>query len=78
MSKSIYTTDPNRTKYLFTNLKRLLMINDPNKALSDHQKHNLPYDKSEMAPKKNKLPVKFKPKAPRRTLGPMDSFVVSA
>lgn len=36
--RSVYTKDPNRTKYLFTNLRRLAMINDPISRLSERQK----------------------------------------
>ena len=58
---SIYTSD--RTKNLYTNMKRIAQVVDPNKGLTDRQKQDLPEDKSFKAHLNNSMPRTLKPRA---------------
>lgn len=63
MRKSIYMADPNRSKHLYANMKRLHQIVNPGSGLTSEQKSQLPEDLTFMAVQKGILPAQFKPKA---------------
>ena len=41
--------DPNRSKHLYANQRRLKQITDPSAVMTDYQKRQLPEDKTFMA-----------------------------
>ena len=53
---------------LYGNVRRLAQILDPSSALTEHQKSQLPEDKSFMITAKGSFPTKFKPKSHKTSI----------